>query len=87
MKHITQNFYDLESKIIDCYDESVLIDYDEEDAFHKYIERIFQCYIQELIIQDIISSADDTAKLLELVGNIDISIPKDILSFYVDKAI
>lgn len=85
----TKNFYKLESEVLECYDESVLIDYSEANALPNYIERIFQYHIQELIIQDILTSAEDETEedLLDLVGNIDVSIPQGILNFYVYKAL
>ena len=82
------NFAKTEERILNAYDSAVLVDWEDgTDMYTQYVNSIFRCYIQELIIEDIRNSGVDETreeKLLNAVGNIDVMIPKALVKYYKD---
>ena len=82
------DFKEMENRIWESNDARDLIDesneYGSDKQFRSYVEQIVQCYVQEMITIDIITSGFDE-RLINLVRDIDVSIPDELCDFYKGK--
>ena len=87
MKRMTC-FNRMEELAWETCDPSVLIDDAEEHGsdkqFYAYVQQIVQYYVQEMFTEDILSNGFDE-ELIDLIGNIDVLIPKEVCDFYKGK--
>ena len=86
-----RNFDAAECAAYERYDTCLLIDDACENGspeqFHTYVRQIFRCYLQEMITQDILEEhgIDFDENLMDLIGDVDVSIPDELCDFYKGK--
>ena len=74
----------MEGTILPFTEEDVLFsNYEDDDLVGLYISNIFTFYFQEQVIHDINENGFNE-ELFDLVGSIDVSLPKEIIDYYRD---
>lgn len=77
-----ENFYEMEGFVYDfCAEEVLFCGYEADDLVKCYISNIFTFYIQEMILRDC-NEHGINVDVYDLVGNVDVSIPDELIDFY-----